>query len=69
MSLWVLQVVLRLAAIRGQLPHHGDFGAGRSYPSHPASGRLLRILACCIAALVLLSLILWTVVWLTIRLL
>jgi hypothetical protein len=69
MNLWVLNLVTWMLGIRGHIPRDGDFGGGRGHSSLAASGTLMRILAVGVLCAALLSLTLWAVVWLTIKLL
>lgn len=69
MNLWVLNLVVWMLGIRGHIPRDGDFGGGRSHSSLTARGTLMRILAVAVVCAALLSLVLWAVVWLTIKLL
>jgi hypothetical protein len=68
MSLYVLDAVLWMIAIRGHIPHDGDFGTGRGGPSSAAnSSKLMRVLAAIAVSVILLSLAIWAAVWLAIR--
>lgn len=69
MSLCVLNVVIWMFGIRGEIPRDGDFGDGRSPSPLAGNGRLIRVLAVCVLSAALLSLTIWAVVWLTIKLL
>jgi hypothetical protein len=70
MSLYILDAVFWILGIRGHVPPNGDFPAGPEKPSHATNAsRLLRILAASAVAIALLSLILWAVVWLALKLL
>jgi multisubunit Na+/H+ antiporter MnhC subunit len=68
MSLHVLDLICWILGIRGHIPQHNDFGAGRSESSFTASP-LMRVLAAIVVTVALLSLALWAAVWLTIKLL
>ena len=67
MSLYVLEFVLWIFGIRGHIPQSGGFvGPAESLAgSHP----LMRVLAGVFVGVALLSIVLWTAVWLAIRLL
>jgi hypothetical protein len=70
MSLFVLNAVLWIFGIRGHIPHHDGFGAGRDESSFAASSSaLMRVLAAAVIFVALLSLVLWVAVWLAIKLL
>jgi len=70
MSLYGLDALLWIAGIRGHIPHHDDFGAGRSGSSIAAnSGTLMRVLAAVVVVAAALSLVLWAACWLAIKLL
>jgi hypothetical protein len=68
MASFALDLVLWLAGIRGHIPRFDDF---RPVPVAPAAGanHLLRVLAIVAAVLVVLSLAVWTTVWIAIELL
>lgn len=70
MSLYVLDAVIWILGIRGHIPRSGGFGP---VPGHPSlgsgSGTLVRALAAFAVTVALLSLALWAVVWLVIKLL
>jgi hypothetical protein len=70
MSLYVLDVFIRILGIRGHIPQSGEFGpvAGRASLGASA-GALMRALATFIVMVAFLSLVLWLVVWLAIKLL
>jgi len=70
MSLYVLDAVLWIFGIRGHIPQHGGFRAGRSESSFASTaGPLTRVLAASVVAVVFLSLVLWAAVWIAIKLL
>ena len=70
MSLHVLDAVFWILGIRGHIPQNDDFPVGRSESSlAAATGTLMRILAAFVVSVATLSLVLWAVVWLAIRLL
>jgi hypothetical protein len=70
MGLYVLEAVFWIFGIRGHSPQHGGFGSGPTRSSFAANtSTLMRILAACVAAVALLSLVLWAAVWLAIKLL
>jgi hypothetical protein len=69
MGLYVLDVVLWILGIRGHIPHHDSFGPGRGASSVADGGNPLRILAAFALSVAFLSLALWAVVWLAVRLL
>jgi hypothetical protein len=64
MSLYVLDLVLFIFGIRGHIPQHDDSGAS---PLAGSTNRLMRILAAAVVTVLLLSLVLWTAVWLAIK--
>jgi hypothetical protein len=66
MSLYVLDALLSIIGIRGHVPHYDAFRPGDN-ESSPGTGLLLRVLAAFVISIVVLSLVLWTAVWLTIR--
>ena len=68
MSLHILDTIFRIPGIRGHIPEHNGFGAGRSESSFAASP-LMRVLAAIVVTVAFLSLALWAAVWLTIKLL
>ncbi len=68
MSLLIPDLVLSLLGIRGHVPDHGDFGAGRdesSLASGPGGG--LPVLAAAAIAIAAVVLFLWGAVWLAIQ--
>ncbi|TMJ46742.1 MAG: hypothetical protein E6G85_30275 [Alphaproteobacteria bacterium] len=70
MSLFFLDAVLWTFGVRGHIPHCDDFNPGRGVsPVADSSYPLRRMLAALTVSVALLSLALWAVVWLTIRLL
>jgi hypothetical protein len=69
MSVCVLNLFLWIFGIRGHIPHDGDFGDGRGHSPLAGHGALFRVLAACVVSAVLLSLVIWAVVWLTLKLL
>ena len=71
MSLDLLDAVCRIPGIRGHVPNDGDFGgSGRNQPSLvTGQSRLMWILAGTLVAIALLSLALWAIVWLVLKLL
>ncbi len=70
MGLFVLDAVLWIFGIRGHIPHHDGFPAGRSESPFAANtGGLLRVLAAVVIFVAVMSLVLWAAVWLAIRLL
>ena len=68
MNLYVLDVLLWIIGIRGHVPHYDAFRPGRN-ESSPGTGTLLRVLAGIVISVAALSLVLWTAVWLAIKLL
>lgn len=70
MGLLMLDAVLRVIGVRGQIPgDHGlPHGPGGS-PFAASTATLMRILAAAVVSVVLLSLALWAAVWFAIRLL
>lgn len=68
MSLYVLDALLWMMGIRGQVPDYDAFRPGRN-ESSPGTATLLRVLAAVAVSIVVLSLVLWSAVWLAIRLL
>lgn len=66
MSLYVLDALLSIIGIRGHVPHYDAFRPSGNELS-PGTGVLLRVLAAFVISIVVLSLVLWTAVWLTIR--
>jgi hypothetical protein len=70
MSLYVLDAVLWIFGIRGHISQHDGFYAGRSESWFAANvGRLMRVLAASVVAVVLPWLVLWAAVWFAIKLL
>jgi hypothetical protein len=70
MSLFVLEAILWIFGIRGQVPQDDGFPYGRGSASLAANGRpLVRLLIAAIVSIGLLSLALWAAVWLAIQLL
>ena len=68
MSLFVLEAIFRLFEIRGAIPRNDDFHGGPDRSSLTANtSRLARILAVFVVIFALLSLMLWTAVWLAIK--
>jgi hypothetical protein len=68
MGLFVLDALLWIFGIRGHVPHHDGFPAGRSgSPSATRPG--IWVLVAVAVSILALSLILWAAVWLAIRLL
>jgi hypothetical protein len=68
MNLYALDALLRIIGIRGHVPHYDAFRPGRNEPS-PGTGTLLRALVAVMVSVGVLSLVLWTAVWLAIKLL
>jgi hypothetical protein len=68
MSLFVLDTVLWIIGIRGHIPQNDGFRIGPSDASFSV-GTLVRGLAGFVLSVVVLSLLLWTAVWLAIKLL
>jgi hypothetical protein len=70
MGLYVLDALFWIIGIRGHAPHYDAFRPGRGGSSPAAStGPLLRVLAAIVTSVAFLSLVLWTAVWLAIKLL
>jgi hypothetical protein len=70
MNLYVLDAVVWIFGTRGHIPQHGDFPVGPNRPSLASNAnRLMRFLAASVLAIALLSLVLWTAVWLALKLL
>jgi hypothetical protein len=69
MSVCVLNLVVWMFGIRGQIPRGGDYGDGRGDSPLAGRGALIRVLAACVVSAVLLSLVIWAAVWLTLKLL
>jgi hypothetical protein len=69
MRVCVLNHIVRMFDIRGQIPRGGDYGDGRGHSPLAGHGALIRVLAACVVSAVLLSLAIWAAVWLTIKLL
>ena len=70
MSLYILDALLWIVGIRGHIPGHDDFGAGRHRsPFAVNAATLLRILAAAVTFVAVMTLALWAAVWLAIRLL
>ena len=70
MTLYVLDIVLWILGIRGHIPQHDDFGAGRGGSSLADSASpVLRILFAFLVSTAFLALALWAAVWLALRLL
>jgi hypothetical protein len=70
MSLYVLDVMIRILGIRGHIPQHDNFHAAQGgSPLGAGDGTLLRVLIAVVASLAVLALLLWAAVWLAIRLL
>jgi hypothetical protein len=68
MSLLVLEAVLWTVGIRGHIPDDEGFPGGRGESPAANAGRPIRVLVAAVWV-ILLSLVLWTAVWLAIRLL
>jgi hypothetical protein len=68
MSLYVLDALLWIIGIRGHVSHYEAFRPGGN-ESSPGTGTLRRVLAGIVISVLALSLVLWTAVWLAIKLL
>jgi hypothetical protein len=68
MGLFVLDVIFSVFGIRGHIPRFDDF---RPVPSAASarSASLMRVLAAVLAGFTMLSLTVWTTVWLAMQLL
>jgi hypothetical protein len=68
MNLFVPDAIFPVFRIRGHIPGHDDFdgGPGKSSPAGN-TGRITRILTVFAVVAALLSLVVWTAVWLTIK--
>ena len=70
MGLYLLEAVFWIFGIRGHIPQNGGFGSGPTRSWFAANtSTLMRVLVACVAAVALLSLVLWAAVWLAIKLL
>jgi len=70
MSLFVLEIILWIAGIRGHIPQSDGFPIGRSGPSFgTGTGTPMAALAVAAAVVAGLALVLWAVVWLAIKVL